>query len=116
MLDLQGFAGQDETVGGMVVDDDAAVAVQDFAPRRRDGQGFDAVALGLVVVDLVVLDLQVPEAGDQKQEDKDAGVLEDGDFPGGELDVFTAGLFAGQRGLVLEFRTDDWRVHRGFFA
>jgi len=98
----------------MVVDDDAAVAVQDFAAGRRYGQLPDAIALGLFVVDLRVLDLQVPEAGDQKQEDDDAGVLENGDFPGGEFDVFAARLFAGQPGLMVEFGADGWRVHGGW--
>src|SRR5580658_7784446 len=95
----------------MVVDDHAAVAVQDFAARRGNGQGLDAVALGLLVVYLGILDLQAPEAGDQKQEDEDAGVLEHGDFSGGEFDVFAARLCAGLLGLMLEFRTDRWRVH-----
>jgi hypothetical protein len=55
--------------------------------------------------------LQVPEAGDQKQEDEDAGVLENGDFARGEFDIFAAGLFALQRWLTIEFRTEYWRVH-----
>jgi hypothetical protein len=95
----------------MVVDDHAAVAVQDSCRAARGWVRLDAIALGLLVVDLRVLDLQVPEAGDEEQEDEDAGVLEDGDFAGGEFDVFAAGLFAGQLGLMIEFRTDGWRVH-----
>lgn len=95
------------------IHDDAAVAVQDFAAGRRNGQGFDAVALGLLVVHLRVLDLQVPEAGDQKKEDEDAGVLENSDFARGEFDTFAAGLFALQRWLTIKFRTEYWRVHGG---
>ena len=41
----------------------------------------------------------------------DAGVLEDGDFAGGEFDVFAAGRFPGQPGLMVEFGADGWRVH-----
>src|ERR1035438_833873 len=39
--------------------DDAAVAVQDLSAGRGNRQGLDAVALGLFVVQLGVLDLQV---------------------------------------------------------
>ena len=37
MFGLQVFAGEDEAVGGMVIDDDAAVAVQNFAAGRGNG-------------------------------------------------------------------------------
>jgi hypothetical protein len=92
---FQGFAREDEAVRRVVIDDHAAVAVEDLAAGRRDGQLFDAVALGLLVVELMGLDLQSPEAGDEEQENGDAGILEDGYFHGGEFDVFAAGLFAG---------------------
>ena len=93
----------------MVVDDDAAVAIENFAARSGDGQLLDAIAFGLLVIDLGVLDLQVPEAGDQKKEDEYAGVLEYGDFASGELDVFAAGLFAGQR-WADDRVPDRWRA------
>ena len=97
----------------MIVDDDAAVAIEDFAARRGDRQCLDAVAFGLLVVHLGILDLQVPEAGDQKQEDGYAGVLKNGDLAGRELDVFAADLLARRWGWLFEFRADDGRVHGG---
>ncbi len=71
----------------MVVDDHAAVAIENLAARRDDGQRFDAVALGQLVVDLRVANLEVPEAGDQEEKDGNRYVLEYGDAPSGELGV-----------------------------
>ncbi len=66
-----------------------------FSARGGDGQQFNAIALGLFVIDLRVLHLQGPESGDEKQEDDNGGILEKSDFPGGELDVLTADWFWG---------------------
>ena len=55
--------------------------------------------------------MEVPEAGNQKQEDEDAGILKPRDLAGGELDVFAASLFGRHFGLAIDFRTDNWRVH-----
>ena len=46
-------------------------------PRgARIGRRFDAVALGLLAVDVRAFDLQAPEAGDQEQKDGNRQVLE----------------------------------------
>ena len=83
VLLFQRLAGQDQSEGRVVVDDHAAVAVENAAARRQNGHALDAVGLRALVVKLRILHLQLPEAGDQKQEDDDGGVLKDGDFPGG---------------------------------
>ena len=87
VLRLETFAGKHEAPGGVVIDDDAAIAVEDFAAGRDDGQGFDAVAFGAFVVDFGIFDLQIPETGDEEEEDGDGGVLERGHFRGGEAGV-----------------------------
>jgi len=76
----------------VIVDDHAAVAVQDLASRRRDRQRFDPVAFGLLVIELRILNLQRPKAGNQKEKNGDRSVLKNGDFAGRELDIFFAGL------------------------
>ncbi len=111
---FQGFSRQDERVGGVVVDNHPAVAVQDFAARRRDGQGFDAVPVGLLVIHLRILDLKGPKPGNQEQEDGYGGVLEDGDLAGGELDILAAKPAERESAPGLEIRGDDRRVHSEF--
>jgi hypothetical protein len=49
------------------------------------------------------LDLKVPEAGDQKHENENAGILKRRDLAGGESDVFAAGLSGRQHGLAIRF-------------
>src|SRR5579864_1829005 len=71
----------------MIVDDHAAVAVQDFAARSKHRDGLDAVLHGAFLVERGITDLQIPEAGDQEQKDRDHKVLEESDFAGRELAV-----------------------------
>src|SRR5579872_61260 len=71
----------------MVIHYDAPVAIENFATWRNDGQSFNAVSLGQLVVQLRVPDLQIPKTRDQKQENSDGAVLEDGDSPGGEFRI-----------------------------
>ena len=92
---FQVFASENEAVRGVIVDDHAAIAVEDSSARGGDGQQFNAIALGLLVIDLRVLHLQGPEAGDEEQEDDDGRVLKKGHFPGGELDVFPIDWLSG---------------------
>ncbi len=95
MLHLQVFTGEDEAVGIVAVDDDAAVAIEDFAARRKHRDGLDAVLLGLFEVAGRIADLQFPEAGNKKDEDANREVLKESDFAGSELDVFAQKASAG---------------------
>jgi hypothetical protein len=52
----------------VVVDDHAPVAVEDLAAGGQDRLRFDAVALGALVIEFRVADLQVPEPRDEKKE------------------------------------------------
>ncbi len=87
VLFFQDFARQNQAERGVVIDDHPAVAVQDAAARRQDRHGLDAVLQRPLVVELGILHLEPPEAGDQEQEDGDAGVLKNGDFAGGEIGI-----------------------------
>jgi len=71
----------------MVVDDDTAVAVEDFAARGLDGELFDAIALSRLAVIFVRLNLQLPETGDEEEEDADGEILERGHFARGEAGI-----------------------------
>jgi hypothetical protein len=63
----------------MVVDDDAAVAIENFSTWGEEGNGFDAIAVGEFAVELAVADLQHPEASDEEQENDYAQILKNGD-------------------------------------
>ncbi len=71
----------------MVVDDVAPFAVENLAPGRQNGRGFNAVPVGRFRVQLVVLHLQLPETGDEKQEDGNAGVLKERYLTGREIRI-----------------------------
>ena len=71
----------------MIVDDDAAIAVENAAARRQQGTGANAILLRFFGVVVGVLNLQPPEAGDEEYEHHHRGILEDGDPAAGELGV-----------------------------
>ena len=87
MLFLQRFAREDQAVRGVVVDDHAAVAVEDPASRRGHWKRLDLIALRHLVVDLFVPHLQIPVAGEQEDEDADGEVLNEDNFGNGEFGV-----------------------------
>ena len=91
-----------------VIDDHAAVAVENFAARSRQRNGPDAVALRQLTVDFMVPDLQHPEAADQEQEYAHRDVLKDGDASEGETG-FVAKQPAGRfrSAYVVRDRTGD---------
>ncbi len=80
MLHLQVFAREIEAERGVVVDDHAAVPIQDFAARRQHRNGLDAVFHGAFLIEVGIANLQVPKPGDQEHEYSDHDVLENGDF------------------------------------
>jgi len=66
----------------VIVDDDASIAVEDAPARRRQRLRFYAVGEGPFVIKLWILNLEAPEAGDEKDESDDRGVLKNGDLAG----------------------------------
>src|SRR5262249_41980562 len=90
----------------VAVDDDAAIAIENLAAGCSDGLRLNMVTLGQLVVHLRILDLQGPETGDEKEEDGDAGVLEDGDLAGCELGVVAQDRRVGYLLLLFEIRID----------
>ncbi len=86
----------------MIVNNHAPVAIQNAPPRTGDGHGFDAVLLCPFTIEFRILDLQPPEAGNQKQEDDDGGVLEDGDFARREPRI------VAQRGFLGNLVREIW--------
>ena len=90
VLFLQVVARQDQAEGRVVIDDHAAFAIENLAARGEDRDGFDAVALGLLVVDFGAFDLQPPEPGDQEQKNANCGVLKKRDLAGGASEVVSA--------------------------
>ena len=78
----------------MIIDDHAAIPVEDLAARGDDRDGFDAIELGALTVKIRIANLDAPEAGDQKQKDAHRQILKESD------------LFTGQLGIV----TYDWLV------
>ena len=90
----------------MIVDDDATVAVQDAAAGGQNRHGFDAVLLGALIVELRILNLQPPEAGNQEEKDEDRGVLKDGDLASRKASVIAQRGFVGN--TLFEIWV-DWR-------
>ena len=84
---LQVFARQIQAERRVIVDDHAAVAIQNLAARREHRNRLDAVFKRAFLIHLRIADLQVPKAGDQKQEDGDGGVLKKGDLLRRELRI-----------------------------
>ena len=95
VLHLQGVAGEDDAEGVVIIDDDAAVAVENLAARRDDGLRLDVIALGLFVVESADSGPAGPRSRRSGRGRRHAGVLEDGDLAGGELGIVAARLFAG---------------------
>ena len=79
VLRLQVFARQHHGERGMIVDDHAAVAVEDFSARREQRDGLDAIPLGEFAVGLVIADLENPEARNQEQKNHHRQILKDRD-------------------------------------
>ena len=73
ILDL--LAQQEAGDRGIVVDDDAAFAVEDLAARREHGNLADAVGLGQHAVVLGAEDLQTPQPGGEHGEHQHDDVL-----------------------------------------
>ena len=80
MFRLDFVAIEQQRVRGLIVDNDAPVAVQNLAARRKNRRAFDSIVLGRLTVDVRVLHLQRPEARNQKNEDPDRQVLENRNF------------------------------------
>ena len=76
----------------MIIDDHAAVPVENLPARSDDRDRFDTVGFSPFAVDIGIADLEIPEARDQKQENADGSVLEKGD------------LFTCEFGVVAEDR------------
>ena len=106
MLQLQVFAREDNAPGGLVIHDDAAIAVENLAARRAHRYHFHAIAFGTFAIDVRALNLQLPEAGNQEEENGDGGVLEARHLGGGE-----AGFIARQQvpGHLLRFFGMEFR-------
>ena len=79
----------------MIVNDHAPVTVENPTARSQHRDRLDAVVQCPFVVNFGILDLKLPEAGDQKQEDDDGSVLEDSDLPRGEVGVIAQGWLVG---------------------
>ena len=73
------IAQQQDGERRIVVDDDAAFAVEDFAARREDGDLLDAILLGQGVVVVAARDLQPPQAEGQHQKNPQQDVLHCGE-------------------------------------
>ena len=96
---VQRFARQQQAERTVVIHDQASVAIEDAPARRRHRLRFHAVGQRPLVVELRILHLQPPEAGDQKHERGHGGVLKNGDLAR-RLPVIVA-----QRQLVEAFGT-----------
>src|ERR1051326_2897428 len=94
----------------MVVDNHAAIAVQNPAARRQHRHRFDAVLLRPLVVQLLVLYLEPPETRDQEEEDEHCNVLKNSDLPGGEASIVAQRRFLGNVQLEIWI---DWRKGHG---
>ena len=79
--------------GGVVVDEEAAFAVEEAASGGEDGDLADAVGFGEDAVAVGSYDLEAPEADDQDGEDERDVVLGEVKLDCGEL--FLAGVGAG---------------------
>src|SRR5208283_5603976 len=68
----------------VIVDDDAAFAVEDFAPRGGHRDRADIVLGGAFQIEIRIAHLQIPETRNQKNEYRNREVLESRDFAGTE--------------------------------
>ena len=95
----------------MIIDDHAAVAVEDAAARREDGHRLDAILLGADAVELRVLHLEPPEARDQEQKDGHGDVLKNGNLASREPRVVVQGRLIGE--VRFEIRVGRRQDHKG---
>ncbi len=63
----------------MIVDDDAAIPVEDLAARSKEGDCLDTIPLGELAIHFVILNLQPPEPGEQHHTNADRDVLKNRD-------------------------------------
>ena len=84
----------------MIVDDDASVAIENFAAGCHNRQRFDAVPLGAFVINFRAFNLQFPKAGDQKKENSDSSILECCHLGGRKTGIVPKLDLAGVAGLV----------------
>src|SRR6202030_1971281 len=98
-------------VGGVVVDDHPAVAVQDAAAGRRHRYRLDAVGLRPLVIELRVLHLELPEARNQKEKYGHRGVLKHGDFRCRKMNVIPQWRLIAELLLLLEIWVDRRQDH-----
>ena len=85
VLGLENLAIEQQAVRGLVVDDDPAVPVEDLSAGGQNRQRLHAVAQRGVAVELGVLDLQLPEARDQENDDRYGDILEERNLARREL-------------------------------
>ena len=110
MFFLEGFAGQDQAPGGVVVHNNPAIAVQNLAARGHQGEGFDPVPLSPFVVNFRAADLQFPETRHQYQKNPDGNVLESMHLRGREAGVVTETSLVRRGEFVLGF--EGRKTHR----
>ena len=87
VLFFQRFARKDEPERGVIVDNDAPIAIQNFSTRRRQRKRFDAVPLSRFVIKALVLHLQLPEARGKKYKNGYDAILNKRDFAGREFRI-----------------------------
>ena len=80
MLRLDLVAIQQQRIRRLVIDDDPAIAIENLAARRENRRALDAVALRRFTVHVRILNLQLPEAGNQENKDGNGQVLKDRDL------------------------------------
>ena len=87
VVHLEILASQEQSGRYVIVDNNAAIAIENASAGSQQGAGFDAILLGSFLVVFGVLHLQSPETGNQEQKDHHRGVLEDSDFAGRKMRI-----------------------------
>ncbi len=107
------FADEEAGDGRVVVDEEAAFAVEDFAARSEDGDFADAVGFSEGVVVLSTDHLQAPETEDENCHDGRNDVLDDGEANSGQL-FFAVEHGCGKlRGPQLAFKKRAFLFSKG---
>ena len=88
--------------GGIVVDEEAAFAVEEAAAGSEDGNFADAVGFGEDAVAIGADDLETPEADEEDGEDERDDVLGGGELGGRELFGAAVGAFGVAVGVGVE--------------
>jgi hypothetical protein len=99
------FAEEIAGDGGVVVDEEAAFAVEDLAARGEDGDFADAIGFGEGTEVFGVEDLEAPESGEEDDEDERDEILGGVKLADGELLGFAVG--AGGLGFGMGMRMVD---------